>query len=211
MRILLLSIFCLSFVTFTFGQPQEITEDESVQELVKAFGKFSENSWRKKQNTENFRNGKLINVTEVIEEKEQPDKRRIKTTEKKGKVIISSEIIAIGETYYCKKGKNAWRISIDWCNEPIGFRGMGDQVSSNYTVEETKYTNQNGKLYRQYISYNDEKGLYYWDYKFWISDEGFILKREIETGLVKTKEILSRMTEISEINPKDLKIEAPIK
>ena len=103
-------------------------------------------------------------------------------------------------------------ISDNSCGESKGFvEAMGDEVSSKYTVEETKLNNLDVKLYRQYLTYNDDgAGLHYWDYKFWIGNEGFILRREIETGKVKTKEISSRMIEINEINPKDLKIEAPI-
>lgn len=204
--------FCLALTINIFSQAKEITGDESVQELIKAYAKFSETSWRKKQKTEFYKSGKLSNITEVIEESVKPDKRRIVKIEKTGRIIKKFEIIAIGETYYCRTNSGVWKKSDDWCDETKYFtKGMEERGNSKYTVEETKINDQNAKLYRQYITYNeDEKGLNYWDYKFWVSGEGFILQREIVTGLVKTKEIFSRMTEISQYNPRDLKIEAPM-
>jgi len=211
MRKIFLFIICLGLSINAFSQVKEITGDESVQELVEAYGKLKETSWRKKQKTEYYKNGKLLNVEEEIEESVKPDKQRFLRTERRGKIINKSEIIIIGDIYYCRKNKGTWIKSESDCGDKFFITGRGEEVSSRYTVEEIKLNNQNTKLFRQYDTYNDGKGLNYWDYKFWINEDDFIIQREIETGLVKTKEILSRMTEIIQINPIDLKIEAPIK
>ncbi len=205
-------IFSLVFSLKVFSQPKEITSDESLQELVKAFGKFSDTSWRKKQKYEYFKNGKISSIREEVNESLEPDRSRILRIVKGKGVSKEFETIVIGEKYYCRTNKGAWKQSDSWCDETQYFaQGMGDQVSAKYTVLVTSINNQKAKLYRQYITHSDENILSYWDYKFWITDDGFIVKRTIETGLLKTKEIKSRMTEIIEINPKDLKIEAPIK
>jgi hypothetical protein len=51
----------------------------------------------------------------------------------------------------------------------------------------------------------------YFQDKFWIDEKGFILQREMEYGSVEPSFVRSKQTDVYEYNPKDLKIEAPIK
>ena len=55
-----------------------------------------------------------------------------------------------------------------------------------------------------------EEKLSYSLYKFWINEDGLMLRREREHGSVEPKFVRSRKTEVYEYNPK-IKIEAPIK
>lgn len=211
MRKIFLFFVCLFFSINAYSQAREITGDESIQELIKAYVKLRETSYRTKQKTEYYNKGKLSNVEEEIEESMKPDRQRFLRTERRGKIINISEIIIIGDTHYCRKNKKAWVKSEKNCGETLFARISGDDASSKYTVEETKLNNQNARMFRQFDTYYDEKELKYRDYKFWINEEGYIIQRKIQIGLVKTKKVLSQMTEIIQINPDDLKIEAPIK
>jgi hypothetical protein len=75
-----------------------------------------------------------------------------------------------------------------------------------------KFNNENTKLYQQYTTSADDKNaVYYLQDKFWLNSSGLLIRREIEYGKVQPKSIGSRELEVYEYNPKNLKIEAPIK
>ena len=101
-------IFCLIFLcsvaTFNaFSQEREISGDESVQELIKAFMKFSENSYRKMRKTENYKNGKQSNSTEEIEESVKPTRERFLKIEKNGDIVNKFETIIIAKNIIAEK------------------------------------------------------------------------------------------------------------
>jgi len=194
------------------GQAKEITQEESHQNLVAAFQKEYEGAWRTTLKYDYFENGKPSAKYETVTESDNPDRLRQVQTNTSGGQVEKFELMRIGETYYCRKNNTAWKKSDDWCDENNKFvGGSGDEVSSKYTVEDTKLNNQNAKLFRQYIVNTDGNTETYWDYRFWINNEGFILRREIEQGLLKPKTITSEMTETREYNAKNIKIAAPIK
>ncbi len=207
-----LAIFCLVVSVSGFGQAKEISREESQQQIIDSSVIVFDGSRRKNFREDYFKNGRLSSTTEVINESFSPNKWREVTVNRSGKRIERFEIIHIDGTNYCRKNSGAWKTSSDWCGENKMVSALsGDEQTSEFSIEETKLNNQNAKLYRQYITYKDDVSQTYWNYKFWVNNKGFFLRREIEYGLLKPKTIYSKMTETREYNPKDLKIVAPIK
>ena len=66
-KIILLMILCLGVTINIFSQAKEITEDESVQQLVTSFGKLSGISLRRVTKEDFYKNGKLTKTTETFE------------------------------------------------------------------------------------------------------------------------------------------------
>lgn len=205
--------FCLVVSSNVFAQAKEISFEESHQQLVTAFGKEYQGKSRINLRYEYFNNGKLSSKSETVTESDViADRLRLIRTETSDGRIERFELIRVKETFYCRKNNTAWKKSDDWCdNQGFNSGATGEEQSSKYTIEETKLNNQSAKLYRQYIVKTDGQSETYWDYKFWVSEDGFILRREIEEGLIKPKKISSRMTETREYSAKNIKIEAPIK
>lgn len=211
--ILLLSIF-IALGNIVFGQTKEITGDEFRQALRPIYDKFFEVSYRSKSVEETFENGKLKGKTETISEFIPPNKYHFIVVEKVGEKSRKSVTVIIDRVYYCKKDDDEWIKSQRNCSSGDTGRNAGPDapVSSKFTFEETKLTNLTAKLYQEYLTYNfpAEKLSYSFD-KYWINNEGFLLRREIEYGSVEPKFVRSKQTDVYEYNPKNLKIEVPIK
>ena len=144
-----------------------------------------------------------------------PNKRRYVEIYKSGNRTERDELIQIGEAYYCRTNDGIWKKSNQWCGE-LRISSLPMATSSKFTIEDTKINNQAVKLYQQYITYKNEyssnkakEGLSYFQDKFWVDSNGFILRREWELGLLEPKKTYETMVTIYEYNPKDLKIEAP--
>ena len=211
-KLILPIVLCIGLSVSLFGQVKEITYEESVGHLIEGYEKYDQTSWRKNEKTEYFKDGKLVRTIEKLEEFLQPDRSRIVKTSTEGGSVGRSELLKIGEIFFCRENNRAWVRSEEWwCGKPEGFVGSkGVENSSKYTVEDTKAEDQKAKVYRHYVVYQNDAGETFWDYRFWINDAGFIIRREIETGIVKTRAITSRMVETSHYTPADLRIEPPI-
>jgi hypothetical protein len=213
-KLILLMIICLGVTTCLLSQTKDITEQEYRQSFRSASDKLSEKSWRNSLKSESLENGKVISTKFILEEFVLPRKRRYIYTETSKKSTIKYELIQLDDTYYCRKNNEPWKKSDSWCTGegPSGFTGI---IKSTYTVEDIKSGNQVNKLYSQYTTHknsfsDDKEKVYYWQSKFWVNDEGFILKRESVSGLDKTETIYSKRIESYQYNPKDIKpIKAP--
>ncbi len=78
-----------------------------------------------------------------------------------------------------------------------------------------KIDNRSAKVYTALYTYKnehlDKNGMSYTQIKSWITNEDWLLKEEINVGVVEPKKIVFTRTYKYEYNPKNLKIEAPIK
>ena len=154
---------------------------------------------------------------EFIDEFVKPERRHYIHTQKFTDHTRKIELIQIGKTYYCRYDSDKWEQSKNWCADGTAY-GMSNQISTKFTVENTKLGNQNVKLYEEYTTYKntyspdkDKEGLSYSQRKFWLNDESFILREEFINGLLEPERVYWKQTETHEYNPKGLKIEAPIK
>jgi hypothetical protein len=213
-NLILLMIICLGIASSSLSQVKDITAQDYRQVFRTAVDKLSEKSWRNSVKDENLEDGKVIRRKMILEEFVLPKKRRYTYTEISGKSTTKLELIQINDTYYCRKNNEPWEKSDSWCTGegPSGFTGI---IKSTYTVEDIKSGNQVIKLYSQYTTHknsfsNEKEKIYFWQSKFWINGEGFIIKQENVSGLDKTETIYRKRIENYQYNPKDIKpIKAP--
>ncbi len=213
----ILLIICFVVTINVFSQAKQIIKEEYYQPYREALKKKRDTSRRDITWQENYRDGKLFSTTEITDEFLKPDKRRYLEIEKFADHTSKSELIQIGTTYYCRRNDGEWKQSQSWCSGGSAS-GLSNIVSSEYSIEDTKIHNQTTKLFRNYTTYKnvyspdkDKEGLSYWESKFWLGKDGLILREEIKSGLLEPERIYRQQTNSYEYNPKNLKIEAPIK
>lgn len=214
---ILLLIFCFSLTISAFSQTKEITREDYYQPFRLGLKKKSATSRRVITRQENYREGKLFSTTEITDEFLVPNKRHYMEVEKFADHTNKSELIQIGEVYYCRRNDGELKQSQSWCSGGSAS-GLSNIVSSKFTVEDTKINNKTSKFYKNYTIYKnihspnkDKEGLSYYQHNFWIDSNGFILREEMRSGLLEPERIYRQMTNIYEYNPQNLKIEAPIK
>ena len=214
--ILILIIFLAGF-SAAFGQTKEITNNEFWSQVRQASQKNFETSKRVTSKEEMYKDGVLNSTTEIIDEFLNPDKRRSVEIYKSDKINRRDEIIKIGETYFCRENNGEWTKASEWCGE-MSISALPKAINSKFTSEETTIKNQKAVLYEQYLTYKnessqnkDKEGLSYFQYRFWVGGNGFILRREMEYGLIEPKKLYRKEVVIYEYDLKDLTIEAPVK
>jgi hypothetical protein len=213
----LLVIFCLLFSVNIFNQEKEITRQEYYKAFREASVKGNTIPQRSLAQRENYKEGKLDSTEEYIDEYLTPDKRRYVHSEKFSDRARRIELIQIGKTYFCKRDNEDWKQSASGCDSGSGF-GVSKIVSEEFTIETIKLQGEKVKVYKNLTSYKnnsspnkDKEGLSYYQNKFWINKDGLIIKLDAINGPIEPKMIYWQTTNAYEYNPKDLKIEAPIK
>lgn len=215
-KVFFLLVCCLFVSLNAFGQAIEISQDEYFKIYRESFERFQSTPVRRRVMKETyFREGKPQGSTETITENISPDRYRRAVTETSGNKTEKLDFIQIGEKFYCKKNKGAWKLGEN-CDENSGLSGLSSVASREFSLETVVESGKSLKLYRQYIvsKIADETGketLLYWETKFWIDDKGNLLRSENESGLKESRKIRRRSVTVYEYNPKNLKIEAPIK
>ncbi len=214
---ILLIIICIGITINAFSQTKQITEVEYYQSYRAANEKRLESSSRNVSRREFFKDGKSYITKDIKDEFMKPNKKHYLQIEKSAEGENKEELIQIGEKFYCRTGNDKWKQSSSWCLN-TGISGISNIVSSKFTVEDTIINNQNAKLYQRYTTYKniyspdkDKEGLSYWESKFWVNKAGFILREESKEGLLEPVKLYRQEISSYEYNPKNLKIEAPIK
>ena len=210
-KIILLTFLCLASVVNILAQAEDITKDEYYRQLKTAEAKGEEVSRRIIAQVENFRKEKLHSSEEFIYKYLIPDRSHYLHISKSAEVTKRSEVIQIGETYYCRTDNRKWKKSKFWCGE-IVLDSVQRRINTKYTLENTTLDNQNLKLYSEYLfSEVNREAVGKRQHCFWLNEAGLLVRQEFVKGLLDSAGISSKRTEIYEYNPQDLKIEAPIK
>lgn len=209
-----LFIFCFCFTVNIFSQSKQITENEYYQAYRNARNKLSNISYRETTKEEYYKDKKQSDTAETVIEFLPPNMEHYFFTENYSGQIRKDELIKIGETYFCRNKSGNWEKSQNWC-AAMRLSGLSNIVESKFSVEETKINNKPTKLYQSYIttkgiSEKDKEVLYYHEDKFWVSNEGLLMRQEMESGTIEPKKVTSKTSVLYELNPKNLKIEAPI-
>lgn len=211
-KISILIIVYSTLVVNIFAQVKEVTEQEFTEKQFSSFEKDAENAYRKKITTETFGKGKLIHTQIIVEESINPDKsRELRTNISDGeKDVIETIQIGDGDVFYCRQNAKPWRKLTYPCHAFFDKDYINEEGGSKFTVERVNLNGKEVKLYREYAIFKwGETANSYFDSKFWITDDGFIIKRIKEIGDSKSKIVFHRTTELIEYNPEGLKIEAP--
>ena len=215
-RLFTLTAICLTSVFIIFGQAKQITKDEYYTPFRASLQKERSISRRKVSTSENYKDGKLSRTVEWIYEYLVPDTIRYQNTETFEGKRRRVEQININKAIYCRRDSGDWKISQSSCVGGTGS-GISNVVSSRYSIEKANLNGKKMMLYQQYTIYkdsysinSDKEGLSYWEAKYWLNDEGLIIREESKSGLIEPHRINRFTVDTYEYNPK-LKIEAPIK
>lgn len=200
------------------SQTKEISKENYYQSYREASKKRLETSRREIIQKKDFKDGKLLFTTEIVDEYLKPDKQHYVSSQIFDDHTEKREFILIDKIYYCRKNDTDWVQSSKWCGFGSGSGGPSSIVSTKFTVEEAKLNNQKAEFYQKQTIYKniyspdkDNEGLSYWQTSFWLGKDGFILREEVKVGLSKPERIYWQTATTYEYNPKNLKIEAPIK
>jgi hypothetical protein len=215
-KVIWLSVFCLFLTIGGFGQVKQISKNEYYKAYREAYDKFVNTSVRRQTSKDDyFRDGKLNGSTQDIMEVVSPDRFRFIFVEVVGGREDKNEVIKIGDNYYCRKNDGKWQNSRGDCHLS-GGKGITDIVSSKYFVETVTENDKSFRFYRQYTihknkDFDGKESLWYWESKFRVGEDGRLLREDSEAGLEEAKEMRNRSVTIYEYNPKNVKIEVPIK
>ena len=214
----ILITLCLGMTISVFGQTKEISKEDYYQKLREAVKKRFETSRRENTKINSFKDGKLSDTVEIFSENIVPDKSHYVSIEKFGDRTVKRESISINKVQYCKKDDGEWKKSNVYCGYGAGNGGPSKIASNKYTVERMKLNKKEVKLYQQYTVYKniyspnkDKEGMSYWQQKMWIDKNGFLLREEMESGLIEPKQVYTQNIIDYEYDPKNLIIEVPIK
>ncbi|MBL8180498.1 MAG: hypothetical protein JNL64_02680 [Blastocatellia bacterium] len=211
--LVLITLFSVLAVS---AQVKEITKDEYYSPWRAAIQKARGLNRRKISKTEIYKNGKISATDEWLYEYVLPDKIRYVHLEKRDGKSYRTEQVDIDKLKYCKQDDKPWELVEGPCIGG-GAGGVPNAQSIKYTVETVRSGNNDAKLFTQYITFKDpftkesNIGLSFYESKYWLGSDGFIIREERKYGLAETKRIDRLTVDTYEYNPKDLMIEAPIK
>jgi hypothetical protein len=203
---------------------KEITQEEYSTQYYAALEKARDFTRRNVSKYERYRDGKVYETTEWLYEYILPYRRRFTYSKRNIEENVRFEEINIDETNYCSLANGLWTKVPTTCIQ--GFPATTSQasvqvlnkVSSRYTFEEGSFGGSKTKIYREYIKYKNEfspdkekEGLSFRDSTFWLNEKGIIIRQLTTSGLIGTEKQYSKWIDTYEYNPKDIKIEAPIK
>ncbi len=215
-NILLLFVILIAASLNIFGQGRAITGQEFYSIINDAGNKRFKLSRREKRTSTIYSKGAVKEIKEETDEFDLPNNRRYLRTLTVGERIEKLELIKIENRYYQKKDNGKWTKEKQW-NLPDSLSGIPVPIRSSYLVETVTLNNKTVKLYIFYAVYNEyspapgEEKQGYFENKVWVDDEGLVIREETQSGKPQSKEIKYTKRFEYEYNPKNLKIEAPIK
>lgn len=208
---------CLVLSENSLAQSNEITRDEYDGPWRTALEKARTLPRRNISKTEIFQDGKVLAIDEWIYEYVPPERIRYIHIETKGGTTQRKEEVNIGKVKYCRKDSGHWEIVQGSCVG--GFvSGISNSISTNYSVENSLLDKEEVKIFSEYSLFqngvsrnNNNVILTYSENKYWLGRDGLLIREETRAGLVDGKTTDRITVGTYEYNPKDLKIEAPIK
>ena len=102
---ILLIIFCLGITLNVFSQAKEITKEEYYQTYQEAIVRKFQTPHRINTRWDEYKDGELFRSTEITEEFINSEKRHYLKVEKSSDHTDKSELIKIGEIYYCRRNE----------------------------------------------------------------------------------------------------------
>lgn len=199
-----------------FAQTKSITkkEYETVQRIAEAnFEKIPNISSTK---IDEYTDEKLTKTSVISEESIPPKKMKWTEVETSGNETTKLEIITLNYIEYRRENGGAWVkrdfSKADEDNDPprMSISGVESPNKKKYTVEQANLNNQFVRIYSVSKVYEFEPNIVN-TYRRWINAENLILKSEDIESEIKSHRIIRREVVNYEYNPKNIKIEAPIK
>jgi hypothetical protein len=216
-KIILLTVFCLAAAVSGFAQVKTLTKEQYDSAISDALAKGNKIPKREIFVTKNYSNKKPVSTTTITRENLPPDKSRwLTVTEKGGVITYQYESIKIGDTEYKKTDKGGWE-KIDLNNESSNqgvLRApalLDTKELKQFLVMDATLDNQAVKFYISYEVMVINQRMIFLDERTWINADGFIVKSATTVSDTLPDIITSQTLKSYEYNPKDLKIEAPVK
>ncbi len=219
-KIILFTTIVLFIFTNLDAQNKFIKKDEYDSALIKAAQKQN-NLPRRESGIINFYDAKKViyeKRTSIYEYISADKTRSISKTEENGVVTEKYEFVKLGDVEYSKKDDESWKKKERLKGGSFGGDFViGDKIE-NKEVEEflvlpTTLDNQITNMYFNYRVSKAEKDnqLIFVESRNWISMDGLTLKWTYKVSNTVPENVSHISTTNYEYNPKDLKIEAPIK
>lgn len=218
MKKLLLSIIFVSLALVnSYGQTKYPTKEEFNDALSNATIKKNKIPHRTTDVMKFYSNKVLTETRSIISESFPPNRERILTTfEKDGKVTSRYEFITIDNVQYSKKDNENWTKTDSSVNSGgIVGKSSGVVIESNelnsYLIIPSTQEPKPAEVYYQCNVSLINKVFYFIEDRYWINPEGLIVKYFSTIKNTTTDNVTQIRTREYEYNPKDLKIEAPVK
>lgn len=214
-KLFLLVFFSLSALTSLFGQLKAITEKEYELVQKESHAKMNKIARKVVNVTTKYKNSVLDSTETLIQEYLPPDKEKWESDTKKDGVITEKlQLFYIGEFEYRKEGDGTWqKRNLKGDGSGNGFAISGQELKNvkQYLVFDSKVDDKLASIYVFYRVYDFGKTLNFYFNRKWIDSNGLILKEETKESDIFPDNVTSIEVVNYEYNPKDLKIEAPIK
>lgn len=216
--ILLLILVGLASVN-NFGQEKYPTKEEFDSAIKKSLEKAEKITYRITDISMTYDNKTLEETTTQITENLPPNKMRnvITTIDSNGKVTEKMVFIRIGNTEYTKTNDESWKKRENSKGGPsgvvIGKVGNSSDIKelNQYIIVPDLLENKKTEIYFNCQVLLFAKTFIFFEQRDWISADGLIIKSTSSQRNITPDNIVSVGTRTYEYNPKDLKIEAPIK
>lgn len=213
MKKLLLLAFCLTICANVFGQSKEITEKEFKDSVDSARDRLSTDSYRANSKLVVNRDGKVYLTVKWQRAFLTPNKKYYKNVRTTNGEAQTVEQTKIGKIIYCRENNGKWTRSKSSC-EISSISPVSKIEESKFSADDVKLKNEDVKLYENNFIYSSGFSgspiRFFKRHKIWINKDGLLLREEVENGSVG-EEMPNKEVIVYEYNPKDLKIEAPIK
>ena len=207
-KLILVLVLIVFFVSNVFSQKKIISQDEFFSAQIRA-SELSDNSIRRIRTEETtYENGETIKTVTKINEIVDKNNQRFILSEKAGKKLKKTEWIKCQSKVYKRKNDGKWIKTKEWQDGSVDRVVMGNP---EYTLEKVKIDDKEITLLESFTKYYFENVQRFILEKFYINEKGYVLKIEMSFGVYEPQEVESREIAIYKYNPKDLKIEAPIK
>lgn len=219
----IISLFVLSLSLLALNcsaQVKPITKEEyeSAQRIAEA--NLEKIPYKSSTKVEEFAGGKLISTEMISEEALPPDKLKWTSVTTSGSEITKIERIYFGSIQYARENGGVWeKIGSDEKNgaggeeKETGAMMISGQESPNrkkHTLEQAKLNNQTVRLYTVSTIYDYQPNVLH-TYRRWINSADLILQSEDIESEINSGKIAQRAIETYEYNPKNIRIEAPVK
>lgn len=214
LRLLLVPTLCLVACSLSISaQVSKISEKVFWSKLNHARTVARRGNYRETTKTEIFRgDNKPVSTSVRVVEGQLPDGLRIVDTQTLAGVTSRNELIFIGGKTYCRKDSENWGIESCKVTDTRPFSLEPDK--KRFSAQLTTLYSEKATLYVQYstnksdlrnVLVSDE------DFRYWLNEDGRILREETVERYLPSTDIIKRTTVEYGYDPKDLKIEAPIK
>lgn len=208
--VLLLAIMCLS-------QSRQITQEQFYDGLHAGFEAAEKIFPRRETNTEEeLKDGKVTSAETKISEFQSADILRVVTKSTYQGVTDTTEMIQIGNSYFCKENGGKWKKGKRGCDR-MSISALPEAEKMSFSVENITESGESRFFFHQYRTHRWETSRtnitteYFYEDKFWLRSDLAILRREMTSGEAASKEILSKKIEVYEYDLELPKIEAPVK